>query len=50
MKPKFWIYITTDYCPACGGITTYRERRYTPRPDRWEDRHHETESWDYCDI
>lgn len=48
-KRPYWLFITTDFCPQCGSTRTYRERRYTPRPERWEDRHEDNEVWDSCD-
>ncbi len=47
---KYWYFITTYYCPMCGSTTEYRERRYTPKPKDWQDRHLEKESWDYCGV
>ena len=50
-KPrKHWYFIAVDYCPVCGRDSTYRERRYTPRPKRWESRHAFMEVYDYCDA
>ena len=49
-RRKHWYYVTSFYCPLCGRVDTYRERRYTRRPKRWENRHCLTESWDYCGI
>jgi hypothetical protein len=34
-----WYFITTFHCVLGGCTTVYRERRYTPRPEKWEDRH-----------
>lgn len=45
-----WYYIVVHYCPACGGERVFRERRYGPRPEAWEDRHEWKEVWDYCGI
>lgn len=47
---NYWIYKTSYYCPQCGRGHEYRERRYDPKPTKWEDRHKEIESWDYCGI
>lgn len=39
-----WYFIYSDFCVLCMRTETERERRYTPRPERWEDRHELTES------
>lgn len=49
MKPH-WYFISTIYCPLCGRTETYRERRHTPRPDDYNDRHEFLERYDYCDA
>ena len=36
--PPHWYYIWRGHCPVCGRFKEYRERRYTARPKRWEDR------------
>lgn len=46
---KYWFFITIYYCPQCNRTQVYKERRYTPRPEKWEDRNEEIESWDSCD-
>jgi hypothetical protein len=43
-----WYFIYSDFCPACGATKETRERRFTPRPKKWQDRHQQTESYDYC--
>ena len=48
--PKHWYFIDEDYCPICGGSKVYRERKYTERPERYEDRHDFEEVYDYCDA
>jgi len=45
----YWYFVTEEYCPACSRSQRYLERRYTPRPERWEDRHEAIEVYDYCD-
>ena len=35
---KYWYYMERHACVLCGREKTYRERRYTPRPEQWEDR------------
>lgn len=47
---KYWYYITNDSCPACGSEDISKERMYTPKPEKWEDRHHYTETWNYCEL
>jgi len=41
-----WYYIYMTECCMCGRTGTWRERRYTPRPTEWWDRH----EWrsEYC--
>lgn len=46
---KHWYFITEEFCPACMASRTYRERRYTPRPTLWWERHESMEVYDYCD-
>ena len=36
---KYWYYTTIYECVLCGRQTKYRERRYTPKPENWEDRY-----------
>jgi len=36
-----WYFITYYVCPLCSRSKEYRERRHTPRPDSWKDRHQE---------
>lgn len=51
MKHKpHWYRVTVFYCPACGGETKYKERMYSPRPDKWEERNEWIDAWDYCDA
>ncbi len=45
---KCWYFVTVEYCPICAHDRTTRERRYTARPERWEDRHEIFEVWDGC--
>lgn len=49
MKGAYWYFITSEFCPQCGRTREWRERRYTPRPTEWWDRHQELEVWDGCD-
>jgi hypothetical protein len=48
MQRPHWYMITTYYCPVCGNESTYRERRYDPRPEAYEDRHKFIQSFDWC--
>ncbi len=45
MKGKFWYFISVGECALCGREDVGRERRNTPRPEKWEDRH---EFWQYA--
>lgn len=47
MKPH-WYFITFEECPVCGRWGEYRERRYTPRPSEWWDRHEWLPSYCGC--
>ena len=49
-KRKCWYFITIEECPICGRGPETRERRYGPRPDRYEDRHEFAVVYDYCDA
>ena len=35
---KYWVYTTVYNCPLCGWEKSYRERRYTPKPENWQER------------
>lgn len=39
-----WYFIYETTCALCWHMTVERERRYTPRPERYEDRHEFTET------
>jgi len=43
-----WYFITVHYCPVCGFSEEFRERRYSSRPEKWEDRHEFKEMYDWC--
>ena len=45
---RHWYFVYADYCPICTGMKEIRERRLTPRPKKWEDRHETQETYDYC--
>jgi hypothetical protein len=38
-KGKYWYYITEYECVLCWHSEVYRERRYTPKPKEYKDRH-----------
>ncbi len=37
-KSKYWYYFTHYICVLCGREYTYKERRYTPKPN-YDERH-----------
>lgn len=37
--PSHWYFIYQSECVLCGAYEEYRERRFTERPEKWEDRH-----------
>lgn len=39
MKKKYWYLSVTEECPPCGKSSTYRERRYGPKPKAWAERY-----------
>lgn len=41
--PPHWYYISRDECVLCGRSSEYRERRFTPRPEAFWDRHEDKE-------
>lgn len=47
-KQKYWFFITDCYCPQCGRTQKYYEKKLTPRPEKFEDRHEEIEAYDHC--
>jgi hypothetical protein len=46
---KFWIYKEDHYCPVCGNSDVYRQRMYTPKPEKWEERFTIIEYYDWCE-
>jgi len=38
-KGKYWYFIYYEECVLCCRHSEYRERRYTPRPKEYKDRH-----------
>jgi hypothetical protein len=48
---KYWYFISVYSCPVCGKEEVFRERRYTPRPNAWEDRHYWNDrAYDWCNY
>ena len=48
-KEKYWYYMTIYECVLCGEEEVYRERRYTSKPENWNDRHeYHQEACDNC--
>lgn len=38
-KIRHWYFVTEEECVLCWRHNIYRERRYTPKPEKYEDRH-----------
>jgi uncharacterized Zn finger protein (UPF0148 family) len=36
---KYWYKTYIDYCPVCGKEEVTKERQYTPKPEKEEDRY-----------
>lgn len=47
---KHWYFITYQECPVCGRGKTYRERRYTRRPEDPSKRYKYEQVYDWCDV
>ena len=47
-KKKYWYRITIHYCPVCASEEIFKERQYTPRPEKWQDRNEFVEMYDWC--
>ena len=48
---KYWYRIYIGECPVCGRSKSYRERVYSPRPEKREDRYvwlSDQETYDGC--
>lgn len=45
-----WYFISYHECPICGRGPTYRERRWTRKPKRWQERQEFIFKYDYCDV
>lgn len=43
-----WYKVHISECPACGRSKTERERMYSAKPTKWEDRHESVYRYDYC--
>ena len=50
MKRKHWYFQYTEECPVCGRSSTVRERRYTEKPEDFQQRYHYEQIWDYCGL
>lgn len=48
-EKRYWYFVYSDYCPVCGHNEDTRERIYGERPEKWEDRHKDVESYDGCE-
>jgi hypothetical protein len=48
IKGKYWYFKSLHECPVCGRSDTYRERRYTPKPENPQDRCEYVVDYDYC--
>lgn len=45
----YWYKFYVGECPVCGRDCSFKERQYTPKPDKWEDRYeYLSESFCYC--
>lgn len=43
---KYWYFFSIWECPLCGHSKMYKERRYTPKPENYQDRYeYETEAY-----
>jgi hypothetical protein len=49
MKKKYWYFYSIWVCPVCFKEKTYKERRYTKRPEIYTDRREWKDDYDYCD-
>lgn len=45
---KYWYKVYIHYCPVCGSEKRYRERQYSLRPEKREDRISWSDYYDYC--
>lgn len=48
-KKKYWYFIIIQECPVCGRGETYKERRYTPKPEARNLRYEYVEYYDHCE-
>lgn len=50
-KKRCWYFISYIECPVCGKEEEFRERRFGPRPEAYEDRHDFRQIiYDHCDL
>jgi ribosomal protein L37E len=45
---EHWYAVFHHECPVCGHGKTIRERRYSRKPARYEERVQYVEQYDYC--
>ena len=45
---KYWYFITYSACPVCGHDYSYRERRYTTKPEDAKERYGYDQPYDNC--
>lgn len=45
---KYWYLFTIYECPVCGSQDVIRERRYTPKPKNYHERHLFNIRYDWC--
>jgi len=47
---KYWYFFWWGECPVCGRDQSYRERRYTPKPENIDERYGWLPQTACCDI
>lgn len=47
---KYWYFISVIECPVCGDIETFKERKYTPKPEDSAERHSYEQKYDWCEL
>lgn len=45
---KYWYFYYHIECPVCGRDSGYKERKYSPKPKKAEERHSYKQEYDYC--
>lgn len=45
---KYWYKFYTEFCPSCGVEDSWKERRYTPKPEDPAERYSYSEVWCRC--